>query len=191
VKSRLLALLTLLAFLPAAVAAFFWHRSYHSFWELEYISTISPGQQRLIGIGYNNGNFVLGAVTIFIDPANPRGVGLHVFRGSLTPTPGYQPQTHLPGLRFWNNHYARVPHAIGLAVSGWILLPMLLVLPIPLLLPRWRRHRRAALNLCLTCGYDLRVQLAAHSTQDSPLSTSTKCPECGSPIPTPSIRSLP
>jgi len=47
--------------------------------------------------------------------------------------------------------------------------------------------RRIAKGLCPTCAYDLRVQLATLSTQDSTLST-PNCPECGTPIPsTPSM----
>ena len=49
---------------------------------------------------------------------------------------------------------------------------------------RYRRSRsyRRAHHLCPTCGYDLRAHLSTHSS-----SLPRRCPECGTPIATPSV----
>ena len=55
-------------------------------------------------------------------------------------------------------------------IPYWLLLAATAVLPFARVVARLRRSKRASLNLCPTCGYDLRA-------------TPDRCPECGT-IPT-------
>ena len=107
---------------------------------------------------------------LWVGPIQAAGPGVRVTPGPLvaslrstTPTPGQWP-------------------TVG--VELWLIALLAAVLPVTeVLLPR----PRATINLCLTCGYDLR-------------GTPQRCPECGSvilpaqplpPDPPPSLRSQP
>jgi hypothetical protein len=75
-------------------------------------------------------------------------------------------------LGFWSQ-FSTLSHASGLSFGSWFIqTPYWPILGASALLPcwtLWKRHRRnlrAANNLCVSCGYDLRA-------------TPDRCPECG------------
>lgn len=61
---------------------------------------------------------------------------------------------------------------LGFLTLAWIVGPCIVFL---FLRPRYRRERADWETHCQTCGYDLRVQLAAGGSAD-------RCPECGTSI---------
>jgi hypothetical protein len=65
-----------------------------------------------------------------------------------------------------------------IAIPFWVLVPLTAILPALWLRARRRHHHRVNFNKCLNCGYDLRQ-------------SKENCPECGTPIPTPSPSSPP
>ena len=62
---------------------------------------------------------------------------------------------------------------LSLAVPHWFCLMLLMTLPAAAYGTRRRARRRRAARHCPTCGYDCRA-------------TPDRCPECGTPVPTPS-----
>jgi hypothetical protein len=84
-------------------------------------------------------------------------------------------QWNLLAVQYESRSYVRdSPHFRQLVVRYWVLPPVFLLVPVLLILARWRRRRKARrAGLCQTCGYDLR----AHAPGQN-------CPECGTRVPT-------
>lgn len=64
----------------------------------------------------------------------------------------------------WSNQDMK--HAIWIAVPGWFVVAVILVLPLVSFSRRLRGRRRQQRRQCINCGYDLRA-------------TPDRCPECG------------
>ena len=62
----------------------------------------------------------------------------------------------------------------NLAIPLWFVGADLIIWPVVFLTRQMRRRRRVRLGHCLQCGYDLRA-------------SSSRCPECGTPVPNPSL----
>jgi hypothetical protein len=97
-----------------------------------------------------------------------RPVGWSWMTGELRPLPIQRPpfgfRADDNGTSWGRCTFAYAPHAAACVALG--ILPALAV---PRLVGRYRRARRSARSLCVSCGYDLRA-------------TPDRCPECGKPV---------
>ncbi|MBC8107936.1 MAG: hypothetical protein H7Z14_15210 [Anaerolineae bacterium] len=168
-RQRLFASFTVLSLIACLATVGLWVRSYS---RSDTVYHISITQTEFAQQAYSSHVGVLNVDLLRFPEARPEigGGGRSFWRVQAT-----EPNRDLAGFDYFQND-----SVLRFTIPLW--LPALLFALAPtywLFGPRRRRAKRRKLGLCLTCGYDLRVQLAL-SKSNVPASPQ-RCPECGTP----------
>jgi hypothetical protein len=183
-RRRLFNFGTVLSLLLCAVVCVLWARSpMPEGFKVQWVQSAAGDERRSRILGVESGS---GTLVIWFDSEHygpGYGAGwlspkqLDEFRANFPVGFHYSRQSYLPsplakGFRAWRwvgtNRRGGREEQWTLACPHWVPVLILLMLPAVWLIQRRKANRARRLNLCATCGYDLRA---------SP----DRCPECGAP----------